>query len=276
MHRALLSAVLSLSVLLSTLVAAQAASYSFETIDVPFLEATSTVAHGINTRGQMVGIYGSVQGGRGFLDNAGVFTSINAPSADNTDLVGINDRRQIVGSYNRRIGSELHTGGFLYAAGVFTLLDVPGATYTQAFGINNHGQIVGVYGDASIPQQGFLYDGGGFTPLGVPIAWGINDAGQMVGNTSSDPEGKLVGFLFEAGVLTILDVPGSIQTIAHGINNTGQIVGSPRQNILYVSYVSAHGSRPYCGSPHETHEVTVDTPYLPAYTRPRYVSEDTP
>jgi hypothetical protein len=35
MHRALLSAVLSLSVLLSTLVVAQDASYTFTTIDVP-------------------------------------------------------------------------------------------------------------------------------------------------------------------------------------------------------------------------------------------------
>jgi hypothetical protein len=53
MHRALLSAVLSLSVLLSTLVAAQDASYTFTTIDVP--GAGSTVASGINTAGQIVG-----------------------------------------------------------------------------------------------------------------------------------------------------------------------------------------------------------------------------
>ena len=46
MHRALLSVVLSLSVLLSTLVAAQDASYTFTPIDVP--GATRTEAHGIN------------------------------------------------------------------------------------------------------------------------------------------------------------------------------------------------------------------------------------
>jgi hypothetical protein len=40
MHRSLLSAVLSLSVLLSTLVVAQDASYTFTTIDVPFSDAT--------------------------------------------------------------------------------------------------------------------------------------------------------------------------------------------------------------------------------------------
>jgi hypothetical protein len=96
MHRFLRLAVLSLGVLLSTFVAAQGASYTFTTIDVPFPEATGTVVHGINSDGQMVGSYGSVQGGRGFLDDAGVFTSISAPSADNTDLGGINDQGQMV------------------------------------------------------------------------------------------------------------------------------------------------------------------------------------
>ena len=43
MHRSLLSAVLSLSVLLSTLVAAQDASYTFTTFDVP--DATHTFAY---------------------------------------------------------------------------------------------------------------------------------------------------------------------------------------------------------------------------------------
>jgi putative tryptophan/tyrosine transport system substrate-binding protein len=49
-------------------------------------------------------------------------------------------------------------------------------------------------------------------------------------------------------------------------------VGNPRQNILYVS---AHGSRPYCGSQHEPPDVTVDTLFPPAYTYPRHGPEDT-
>jgi hypothetical protein len=53
MPRSLLSVVLSLSVLLSTLVAAQDASYTFTTFDDP--GATHTEAHGINLAGQVVG-----------------------------------------------------------------------------------------------------------------------------------------------------------------------------------------------------------------------------
>jgi hypothetical protein len=55
MHRSLLSIVLSLSLLLSALVAAQDASYTFTTIDVPGGNATQVF--GINTLGQTVGYY---------------------------------------------------------------------------------------------------------------------------------------------------------------------------------------------------------------------------
>jgi hypothetical protein len=56
MHRSLLPAVLSLSILLSTLVAAQDASYTFTTIDVPGA-TMSTEAYGINNAGQIVGVF---------------------------------------------------------------------------------------------------------------------------------------------------------------------------------------------------------------------------
>jgi probable HAF family extracellular repeat protein len=66
MPRALLSAVLSLSVLLGTLVTAHAASYTFTPIDVR--RATQTFAYGINTAGQIVGYFSNAAGGtQGFL-----------------------------------------------------------------------------------------------------------------------------------------------------------------------------------------------------------------
>ena len=65
MHRSLLSAVLSLSVLLSTVVAAQDASYTFTTIDMPGVLHTG--AYGINEKGQIVGAFQDATGGHGFL-----------------------------------------------------------------------------------------------------------------------------------------------------------------------------------------------------------------
>jgi probable HAF family extracellular repeat protein len=70
----------------------------------------------------------------------------------------------------------------------FTTLDVPNAIRTMAFSINDVGQIAGVYDDSS-GQHGFLYIDGMFT--------------------------------------TLADFPGATgRTVPHGINNSGQIVGS--------------------------------------------------
>ena len=69
----------------------------------------------------------------------------------------------------------------------FTTLDVPGANDTRAFGINNAGQVVGLFGDSS---------GSGTR-----------------------------GFINTGGTFTTLDVPGASFTEARGINDAGQVVG---------------------------------------------------
>ena len=69
----------------------------------------------------------------------------------------------------------------------FTTIDVPGIYDTQAFGINDAGQIVGYYEPYVGPLHGLLLD--------------------------------------VDGSYTTLDVPGAIETDAVGINASGQIVG---------------------------------------------------
>src|SRR5262249_6068130 len=69
-----------------------------------------------------------------------------------------------------------------------------------------------------------------FTPIAVPGAastelYGINDAGQMVGQYG-DGMGTQHGFLYNSGSFTQIDVPGASKTLVSGINNAGQIVGS--------------------------------------------------
>src|SRR5215216_699334 len=106
MHRALLSAVLSLSLLLSPLVAAQDASYTFTTIDVP--GSISTVAYGINTAGQIVGSFrdAGLPGfpNRGFLKDGTTFITIDVPGAEWTEAHGINIAGQIVGTFSDTTG----------------------------------------------------------------------------------------------------------------------------------------------------------------------------
>ena len=108
----------------------------------------------------------------------------------------------------------------------FTQIDFPGSTYTAAYGINDAGQIVGEFG----LEHGFLKSGSSFTQIDFPgaagtAAYGINDAGQIVGEFY-DIHGNEHGFLKSGSSFTQIDVPGVINgTKAYGINDAGQIVG---------------------------------------------------
>jgi probable HAF family extracellular repeat protein len=166
---------------------------TFKTIDVP--GAPLTRAFGINNAGQIVGEFISGRDGQfdGFLYSGGAFSTIDVPGDDTTfrqpeHATGINDAGQIVGYF----GSHRGTDGFLYSGGAFSTIQLPGgATFVAASDINNSGQIVGRFG-----QSGFLLNPDGTirtidVPLEVPeefgtpvtFAYGINDAGHIVGTT---------------------------------------------------------------------------------------------
>jgi len=205
----------------------------FTLIDVP--GADSTLAFRMNDAGQIVGGFSNTTGQHGFLDTGGVFTPVDVPGAFDTSAFGINGIGQIVGSFTTPTG----THGFLYIGGVFTPFDVPGASFTQPFGINDVGQIVGHFRTLT-GEHGFLDTGGLFTTIDAPDgfdtqAWGIDEAGQIVGAFTTsvrNPDGyfdiRTHGFLDTGGVFTTIDVPGALLTQAIGINNTGQIVGTFR------------------------------------------------
>src|SRR4051794_12257389 len=70
----------------------------YTTIDFP--GATSTSAWGINSRGDVVGVYSLPdKTTHGFLWSGGRLTSIDIPGADSTDTWGINSQGDIVGDY---------------------------------------------------------------------------------------------------------------------------------------------------------------------------------
>jgi uncharacterized membrane protein len=100
MHRALLSVVLSLSLLLSAVATTYAASYTFTTFDVP--GATNTYVYGINSAGQIVGTF---LVGRfpdtlhGFLTDGATFITMDVPGARFTEAHGINLAGEIVGTF---------------------------------------------------------------------------------------------------------------------------------------------------------------------------------
>ena len=231
MYRSLLSAVLSLSLLLSTLTVAHAASYTFTTFAVP--GARYTAANGINTVGQVVGLFQDTQGENyGFLKDGDTYTIINVPDAVFTEPRGINDTGQIVGWF----GDATVQHGFLKHGDMLTTFDVPGPAgintgtkFTLPHSINNAGQIVGWFRDASGVDHGFLKEGETFTQIDPPNAiftraHGIDDNGQIVGwfrHTALVDH----GFLKEGETFTAFDAPSSTLTVPYGINTAGQIVG---------------------------------------------------
>jgi uncharacterized protein (TIGR03437 family) len=200
------------------------------------------------------------------LNTAGTvtgFLTIDYPGGSSTNVNGINNLGQIVGTSGTDgvtfgfLSSSGHfttiNGGanginnagnivgcgdmytFLYVAGKYTSISVPGALETCARSINDNGLIVGWYLGADEADHGFLYSAGTFTSIDVPnaadtTASGINNLGQIVG-TYHDKNFNSHGFLFDHGTFTTIDAPGSAKpqpqyTELLGINNRGQIVGN--------------------------------------------------
>jgi probable HAF family extracellular repeat protein len=127
--------------------------------------------------------------------------------------------------------AENVTYGFTLRDGIYNFISYPRANQvgTLAFGINDRGQVVGF----AQRVGGYVYSNGTFTFL--PPAPGpfpasglgprsINNAGEIVGSYFGGD--RVHGFIDVNGVVTTLDVPGSIQTQVTGINNAGQIVGA--------------------------------------------------
>jgi probable HAF family extracellular repeat protein len=99
---------------------------------------------------------------------------------------------------------------------------ISGAIIASAF----FGVATPTYGQS----QGFLYDSGTYTTLNNPLAtgttsaYGINDAGQIVGSYV-DGTG-IHGFVYSNGSYSTINNPlNPNNTVLYGINNAGQVVG---------------------------------------------------
>lgn len=119
---------------------------TFTLINVPGASEL-TDATSINNFGEVAGFYrNGSETISGFLDNNGSFTTIDVPGATNTEIFGVNDFGQVVGTAWGLPGeANGQTEAFVESGGVFTLLNGVGSNdATIAFGINDAGQIVGL------------------------------------------------------------------------------------------------------------------------------------
>jgi uncharacterized membrane protein len=169
---------------------------------------TGTVALGVNSSGEIVGIYNNPNQ-TGFLLKSGTYSSIAVPGAVYTYAEGINKYGVIAGYYFDTSGNS---HGFTWDKGTITTIDYGnGYPNTYLAGIDDSGVIVGGYGSwvtvgsFSYPwEHGFLYSGGTFSTFDAPFGdvvitspFGMNNKGEVVG-TYVDSQGMNYGFYLKA------------------------------------------------------------------------------
>jgi hypothetical protein len=152
-------------------------SHRFRRVLLPGLRNLSAhvseTATAINNRGDVAGFY-SVGSGktRSFLKTAGgrVFR-LAYPGASATQAFGVNDWREVVGTYQTGSGMNAKSFGFIWTrqGGVRTVDDPLGRGATTINGVNDLGELVGFYTDAAGNTDGLLWAPSGATAPGMPM-----------------------------------------------------------------------------------------------------------
>jgi len=109
----------------------------------------------------------------GFLDMAGVITTIDPFGSAFTQALGINNFGEIVGFYTD--GNAVQHG-YVDNGGIFTSFDPAGSVNTTINGVNDLGQIAGFYTDANDNVIGFVG-----TPTPEPATLTLVGAGLLAG-----------------------------------------------------------------------------------------------
>jgi uncharacterized protein (TIGR03437 family) len=163
------------------------------------------------------------------------YSTFDPPGSTSTQVNGMNNAGQIVGSYRDATGA---THNFLRSADGATYITIeapgskPATTTTDA--INNLGQIAGNYVD---PSSGFTHsyirsaDGGAFITFDIPNLGpgggpkGINDHGEITGTSVDLSASGDLGFIRgAAGIFATIDMfAAGIRPEA--IDNNGDIAG---------------------------------------------------
>ena len=127
--------------------------------------AVSTVTAAINNSDEIAGFFTDPGGViHGFIDNGGVFSTVDPTGSTETELLGLNDNGIADGF--AVIGGVQHGILFDSLTDTFTILDPPGSTATTLNGLNDAGDVVGFFVDATGNTDGTLG-----TPVPEPTTW---------------------------------------------------------------------------------------------------------
>lgn len=245
-----------------------AQTYTFT--DLGHADGVSAAAAGINSAGQVVGLYMDsshlnhavtwINGQAIELGSASTnwgFGGFSNPWGMSGSAISINNAGQIVWS-PVDINNASHATA--WNNGVTTDLGTLGGAQSEALGINQAGQIVGRAQDVNGNWQAVAWNNGQPTELAAPVgtsSWqanAVNNAGQIVGTGIRQSDNTRQPVMWDQGVATNLDTSWtqSYQIQAYGLNNVGQVVGSVKapNNVDYYRAVEwDHGVATLLGMP---------------------------
>lgn len=173
-----------------------------------------TFAEGINSAGTVTGVFieDLDLGPFGaFIKQGDQYDAITIPDYTEVIATDINDAGVVVGGAYNALGDE---SGYIFENGEITIVDHPDGD-TELSAINNLGVVVGSVFPIGEPARTFFYEDGEFTDINLPdigefAAWGLNDAGVLVGTYFQDDE--VLGF-----IATPIPEPSSVAMLLAGI-----------------------------------------------------------
>jgi probable HAF family extracellular repeat protein len=208
--------------------------------DLGTLGGSNSWAYAINAAGQAAGISLTTDNSsRAFITGPGgsAMTDLGTLGGDYSAAHGINEAGRVVGDSFISNGNQ---HAFITGPNGVDMVDINAlGGETFANGINSTGRTVG-----QSDSHAFITgaNGAGMTDLGTlggdeSVAFGVNDAGQVVGSaqiagTPQLPQGDMHAFSTAPGGVGMSDLnllvvlPGGFLSEAHGINNSGLVVAS--------------------------------------------------
>lgn len=215
--------------------AVPSANAPYTVTDLGTLGGVTTKGMGINEDGHIAGASQIGSYLYGFLWDGNTMTNLGDLGGQGSWAYDVNDTGQVVGG-SPLSGGNNHAFRWQTGSGMQDLGTL-GGPVSYAFAISTSGQAVGyAWNDQGI-QHTALWGNGGIVDLGDldpswpnhSAAYGINDAGQVVGNSyTADPLQSVHAFLWQNGSMQDLGTLGGDQSQAMAINKDGKVVGGSR------------------------------------------------